>query len=150
MKATWSVVLGNHHSSMEQTTPIERFACRHIFRGLICKFGRSVRTLLTLCLYLVLVPLRSRGIGTTQIAGLVVFLSQVFRFLSLRVSNCATAREIWVRLWSCHKGTTQVKTRLFETYKCEYENFSQLEEESIDAMFSCFQTIVNKMWANKP
>ena len=43
-----------------------------------------------------------------------------------------------------------VKNRLFETYKREYENFSQLDGESIDAMFSRFQTIVNKMRANKP
>ena len=34
-------------------------------------------------------------------------------------------------------------------YKREYENFSQLDSESIDAMFSRFQTIVNKMRANK-
>jgi hypothetical protein len=35
-----------------------------------------------------------------------------------------TAREIWVRLQSYHEGTAQVKTRFFETYKREYENFS--------------------------
>jgi hypothetical protein len=34
-------------------------------------------------------------------------------------------------------------------YKREYENFSQLDGESIDAMFSPFQTIVNKIQANK-
>ena len=62
-----------------------------------------------------------------------------------RVFDWATAREIWVRLQSYHKRTVQVKTRLFETYKREYENFSQLDSESIDAMFSRFQTIVNKM-----
>jgi hypothetical protein len=77
----------------------------------------------------------------------------LFSSLSLqefeRVSDCTTAREIWVRLQSYHDGTAQVKTRLYETYKREYENFTQLDGESIDAMFSCFQTIVNKMRANK-
>jgi hypothetical protein len=34
-------------------------------------------------------------------------------------------------------------------YKREYENFTQFDGESIDAMFSRFQTIVNKMRANK-
>jgi hypothetical protein len=34
-------------------------------------------------------------------------------------------------------------------YKREYDNFTQLEGKSIDAMFSRFQTIVNKMRANK-
>jgi hypothetical protein len=54
-----------------------------------------------------------------------------------------------VRLQSYHEGTIQVKTRLFETYKHEYENFSQLDGESIDAIFSRFQTIINKIRANK-
>ena len=79
--------------------------------------------------------------------------SVLFSSLSLqefeRVSDCTTAREIWVSLQSYHEGTTQVKTRHYETYKREYENFTQLDGESIDAMFSRFQTIVNKMRANK-
>jgi len=44
-----------------------------------------------------------------------------------RVSDCTTTREIWVRLQSYHEGTAQVKTKLFKTYKHEYENFSQLD-----------------------
>jgi hypothetical protein len=66
----------------------------------------------------------------------------LFSSLSLpefeKVSDCTTAREIWVRLQSYHEGTTQVKTRLYETYKREYENFTQLDGESIDATFSRF------------
>jgi hypothetical protein len=54
-----------------------------------------------------------------------------------------------VRFQSFHKGTAQVKTILYETYKREYENFTQLDGKSTDAMFSRFQTIVNKMRANK-
>ena len=80
--------------------------------------------------------------------------SVLFSSLSLsefeRVSDCTTAQEIWVRLQSYHEGTALVKTKLFETYKQEYENFSQLDGESINAMFSRFPTIVNKMRANKP
>jgi hypothetical protein len=72
-----------------------------------------------------------------------------FRFLSLRVSDCTTASEIWVRLQSYHEETAHVKSRLYETYKREYENFSQLDGESIDSLFSRFQTIVNKMRANR-
>jgi hypothetical protein len=52
----------------------------------------------------------------------------LFSSLSLqefkRVSDCTTAREIWVRLQSYHEGTAQVKNRLYKTYKKEYENFS--------------------------
>ena len=80
--------------------------------------------------------------------------SVLFSSLSLsefdRVCDCTTAQEIWVRLQSYHKRTAQVQTRLFEMYKREYENFSQLDRESIDSMFSRFQSIVNKMRANKP
>ena len=54
--------------------------------------------------------------------------SVIFSSLSLsefeRVSDCTTAREIWVRLQSYYEGTVQVKTKLFKTYKSEYENFS--------------------------
>jgi hypothetical protein len=42
-----------------------------------------------------------------------------------------------------------VKTILFETYRREYENFTQLAGETINSMFSRFQSIVNKMCANK-
>jgi hypothetical protein len=80
--------------------------------------------------------------------------SVIFSSLSLsefeRVSDYTTVQEIWVRLQNYHEGTAQVKTRLFEMYKQEYENFSQLDGESVDAIFSRFLSIVNKMRANKP
>ena len=56
------------------------------------------------------------------IAGHVMLSFRLFRFL--------------------HEGTAQVKTRLFETYKREYENFVQKSGKSVDAMFSRFQSIV--------
>ena len=65
------------------------------------------------------------------------------------VSHLSTAREIWVKLLSYHEGTTQIKTRLFDTYRHEYENFAQMSGESVDALFARFQTIVNKMRANR-
>ena len=80
--------------------------------------------------------------------------SLLFQSLSIpefeRVSDCTTAHEIWTRLQSFHEGTPQIKTRLYETYKREYENFSQQEGESIDFLFARLQTIVNKMKANNP
>ena len=54
-----------------------------------------------------------------------------------------------MRLQSYHEGTAHVITILYETYKREYENFTQLDGESIDAMFSHFQTIINKIRTNK-
>jgi hypothetical protein len=47
-----------------------------------------------LCLNLVLVSLKIKKIGTTLIAELAQFFSRVFRFKSLRVSDCTTAWEI--------------------------------------------------------
>jgi len=48
-----------------------------------------------------------------------------------------------------HEGMSWVKTRLFETHHREYENFVQLPGESVDSMFSHFQSIMNKMRKNK-
>ena len=42
-----------------------------------------------------------------------------------------------------------MKARLFETHRREYENFTQEPGESIDLMFSRFQSIVNKVNANR-
>ena len=39
---------------------------------------------------------------------------------------------------------------MYETYKREYDNLVQLEEESIDALFTHAQSIINKMKVNKP
>jgi len=67
-----------------------------------------------------------------------------------RVSDLLTAREIWARLANFHEGTNHVKSRLYETHWWEYENFTQLPGESIDTMFSRFQSIVKKVCANQP
>jgi hypothetical protein len=77
----------------------------------------------------------------------------LFSCLSLgefeRVAHLTTAHQIWSTLERFHEGKDHVKTRLFETYMREYENFTRLARETIDSMFSRFQSIVNKMCANK-
>jgi hypothetical protein len=40
------------------------------------------------------------------------------------------AHQIWSTLERFHGGNDHVKTRLFETYKREYENFTQLARET--------------------
>jgi hypothetical protein len=52
------------------------------------------------------------------------------------VSNLEMAHEIWSTLERYHEGMSHVKTRLFESYHGEYENFMQLPRESVDSMFS--------------
>ena len=66
-----------------------------------------------------------------------------------RVQGFQEAHKIWTCLKNYHEGTPQVKSRLFETHRREYENFTQEPGESIDLMFSRFQSIVNKVSANK-
>jgi len=75
-------------------------------------------------------------------------LSALSRSEFNQVSHLQTAHEIWTTLANFHEGISQVKARLFETYNREYENFSQQPGESIDDLFSRFQSIANKIRAN--
>jgi hypothetical protein len=52
------------------------------------------------------------------------------------------------QLKNVHAGKAQFQARLFATYRREYENFTHLAGESIDAMFQRFTVIVNNMRAN--
>jgi hypothetical protein len=45
------------------------------------------------------------------------------------------ACRIWEQLKNAHARNAQVQDRLFATYQREYENFTHLLGESIDAMF---------------
>jgi hypothetical protein len=58
------------------------------------------------------------------------------------------ACRIWEQLNNAHARNALVQARLFATYQREYENFTHLPSESIDAMFQCFTVIVNNMRAN--
>jgi hypothetical protein len=67
-------------------------------------------------------------------------------FKRVRTENLAC--RIWEQLKNAHAGNAQVQARPFATYRREYENFTHLPGESIDAMFQCFTVIVNNMRAN--
>jgi hypothetical protein len=56
-----------------------------------------------------------------------------------RVQSFQEAHKIWTYLENYHEGTPQVKARLFETHRSEYENFTQGPGESIGDMLSRFQ-----------
>jgi hypothetical protein len=56
--------------------------------------------------------------------------------------------DLACRICTVHVGNAQVQARLFATYRREYENFTHLPGESIDAMSRCFTVIVNNMRAN--
>jgi hypothetical protein len=76
----------------------------------------------------------------------------LFSCLSLsefdRVGHLGMTYEICTALDKFHKGNDHMKTRLFETYQWEYDNFVQLAGETIDSMFSHLWSVMNKMRAN--
>jgi hypothetical protein len=65
-----------------------------------------------------------------------------------RVHTEDLACRIWEQLKNAHVGNAQVQARLFANYRREYENFTHLPSELIDAMFQRFTVIVNNMRAN--
>jgi hypothetical protein len=65
-----------------------------------------------------------------------------------RVHTESLACRIWSVLKEAHVGNAQVQDRMYETYRREYENFTHLPSESIDALFQRFTVVVNNMRAN--
>jgi hypothetical protein len=51
-------------------------------------------------------------------------------------------------LKEAHVGNAQVLARMYATYLREYENFTHLSGESIDALFQRFTVVVNNMRDN--
>jgi hypothetical protein len=65
-----------------------------------------------------------------------------------RVHTEHLARRICTVLKEAHVGNAQVQARMYATYRREYENFTHLPSESIDALFQRFTVVVNNMRAN--
>jgi hypothetical protein len=65
-----------------------------------------------------------------------------------RVHTEHLACRIWTVLKEARVGNAQVQARMYATYRREYENFTHLPGESIDALFQRFMVVVNNMRAN--
>jgi hypothetical protein len=65
-----------------------------------------------------------------------------------RVHTESLACRIWLVLKEAHVGNAQVQARMYATYQRDYENFTHLPGESIDALFQRFTVVVNNMRAN--
>jgi hypothetical protein len=52
-----------------------------------------------------------------------------------RVHTESLACRIWSELREAHVGNAQVQARMYATYRREYENFTHIPGESIDALF---------------
>jgi hypothetical protein len=58
------------------------------------------------------------------------------------------ACRIWEQLKDAHAGNAQVQTCMYSTYQREYNNFTHLPGESVEALFQQFTVVVNNMRAN--
>jgi hypothetical protein len=65
-----------------------------------------------------------------------------------RVHTENLACRIWTLLKESHAGNAQVQAQMYATYRREYENFTHLPGESIDAPFQRFTVVVNNMRVN--
>jgi hypothetical protein len=65
-----------------------------------------------------------------------------------RVHTESLACRIWSVLREADARNSQVQARMYATYRREYENFTHLPDESIDALFQRFTVVVNNMTAN--
>ncbi|GJU06059.1 zf-CCHC domain-containing protein [Tanacetum coccineum] len=59
-----------------------------------------------------------------------------------RIFMCNTAKEIWKNLLITHQGNRQVKDNKIDLFVQQYEQFIIFEDESIDSVFTRFNTII--------
>ncbi|GKA13127.1 hypothetical protein Tco_0692773 [Tanacetum coccineum] len=64
-----------------------------------------------------------------------------------RIFMCKTAKDIWQSLLIIHQGNSQVKDNKIDLLVQQYEQFSIIEEESIDNGFARFKTIITSLKA---
>ncbi|GJV90375.1 zf-CCHC domain-containing protein [Tanacetum coccineum] len=64
-----------------------------------------------------------------------------------RIFMCKTAKDIWQSLLITHQGNSQVKDNKIDLLVQQSEQFSILEEESIDSGFARFNTFITSLKA---
>ncbi|GJX02891.1 retrovirus-related pol polyprotein from transposon TNT 1-94 [Tanacetum coccineum] len=64
-----------------------------------------------------------------------------------RIFMCKTAKDIWQSLLITHQGNSQVNDNKIDLLVQQYEQFTILEEESIDSGFTRFNTIITSFKA---
>ncbi|GKA01123.1 hypothetical protein Tco_0673788 [Tanacetum coccineum] len=64
-----------------------------------------------------------------------------------RIFMCKTAKDIWQSLLITHQGNSQVKDNKIDLLVQQYEQFTILEEESVDSGFARFNTIITSLKA---
>nr|GEW71778.1 DUF4219 domain-containing protein/UBN2 domain-containing protein [Tanacetum cinerariifolium]GEW71928.1 DUF4219 domain-containing protein/UBN2 domain-containing protein [Tanacetum cinerariifolium] len=64
-----------------------------------------------------------------------------------RIFMCKTAKDIWKSLLITHQGNSQVKDNKIDLLVQQYEQFTILDEESIDIGFAIFNIIITSLKA---
>nr|GEU53985.1 zf-CCHC domain-containing protein/UBN2 domain-containing protein [Tanacetum cinerariifolium] len=64
-----------------------------------------------------------------------------------RIFMCKKAKDIWQSLLITHQGNSQVKDNKIDLLVQQYDQFTILEEESIDSDFARFNTIITSLKA---
>ncbi|GKB04705.1 hypothetical protein Tco_0832900 [Tanacetum coccineum] len=64
-----------------------------------------------------------------------------------RIFMCKTAKDIWQSLLITHQGNIQVKDKKIDLFVQQYEQFTILEEESIDSGLARCNTIITSLKA---
>ncbi|GJS45977.1 hypothetical protein Tco_0596098 [Tanacetum coccineum] len=62
-----------------------------------------------------------------------------------RIFMCDTAQNIWDSLITTHQGNKQVKDNKIDLFVQKYEEFSITDDETIDCVFSRFNTIITSL-----
>ncbi|GJN13656.1 hypothetical protein PR202_gb00386 [Eleusine coracana subsp. coracana] len=71
-----------------------------------------------------------------------ILLSALGRSEYDRVAHLDTAHAMWVKLYTYHEGTNQVKSMRKDSYNRQYQTFAQKPGESLDDTFHRFEAIV--------
>jgi hypothetical protein len=66
------------------------------------------------------------------------------------VSHLETAHDVWVKLCNTYEGSSEIKLSRKDTYKRQYQTFSQKPGESLDDCFARFESIVSSLCSCGP
>jgi hypothetical protein len=67
-----------------------------------------------------------------------------------RLSHLETAHDVWLKLCNTYKGSYEIKSSHRDTYKRQYQTFSQKPGESLDNCFAIFESIVSSLCSCGP
>jgi hypothetical protein len=67
-----------------------------------------------------------------------------------RVAHLETTHDVWLKLCNTYEGSSEIKTSRRDSYKRQYQTFSQKPSESLDDCFARFESIVSSLRSYGP